>query len=94
LKPATINNKPIVPGRYSIYAIPNANKWNIIFNKNIYTFGHFNYIEKDNVLTTDALVTKRNNVLETFLIYFQKTSNGCNMIITWDTEIVTLPIQI
>ena len=38
-QPVTIQNKTVQKGRYIIYCIPNAEKWTIVFNSNIYTWG-------------------------------------------------------
>jgi hypothetical protein len=94
LKPVTINGKKIAPGRYSVYAIPNKNKWTIIVNSTIYTFGDFNYDQAKDIVRADASIYKAKFQLETFLIYFQKTNTGCNMIMAWDDIIASLPISI
>lgn len=93
LKPIEIDGKKINVGRYSLYAIPKEKSWTIIFNKDIHTFGAFNYIGANDVAKAEATVMKRKFSLETFLIYFQKTNEGCNMICTWDTEVASLPIK-
>lgn len=94
LKPVTIENKKINPGRYSVYAIPLKNKWTIILNSAMYTFGDFNYDISKDVVRANASIYKSKFQLETFLIYFQKTNNGCNMIMAWDDVIASLPISI
>jgi Protein of unknown function (DUF2911) len=94
LKPVTIEGKKIVPGRYCVYAIPNKNEWTIILNSQLYTFGAFNYNPVNDVVRAKAIVTPSKFILETFLIYFQKTNTGCNMIFSWDNVVAYLPITI
>ena len=89
-----INNKKVKKGRYSLFAITYPERWTIILNKDIFTWGAFNYKEKNDVLRTDIPVTLRNQPAQKFYIYFQKTNAGCNMIMTWDNVQVTLPITI
>lgn len=88
-----INGQRIKKGRYSIFAIPYPDKWTVIFNKDIYTWGTFNYNAKNNVVTADVPVERRNPIAERLYIYFQKTADGANMIMTWDNVQVTLPIK-
>ncbi len=94
LKPVVIEGKKINPGRYSVYAIPNKNDWTIIFNNELYTFGAFNYNATKDVVRAKATVTPSKFSLETFLIYFQKTNTGCNMILSWDNVVANLPITL
>lgn len=89
-----INGQKLKKGRYTVFAIPYPDKWTIIFNKDLYTWGAFNYNEKNNVATADVPVEKKDPIAERLYIYFQKTTNGANMIMTWDNVRVTLPITI
>jgi hypothetical protein len=94
IKPVSIEGKKINPGRYSVYAIPNKNDWTIILNNQLYTFGAFNYDESKDVVRAKAAVVASRFNLETFLIYFQKSNTGCNMILSWDNIVANLPITI
>jgi hypothetical protein len=94
LKPVMINNKKINAGRYTVYAIPTKEKWTVIFNSSMYTWGDFNYDATKDVVRMEVPTNATNFSLETFLIYFQKTATGCNMIMTWDNVVVALPINI
>lgn len=94
LKPVSINGKNIKAGRYSMYAIPNKTSWTIMVNSELFTWGDFNYNPAKNVATIQAPVNITNFNIETFLIYFQKTTQGCSMFLTWDNVIVTVPITI
>ena len=91
---AEINGQKLKKGRYSVFAIPYPEKWTVIFNRDIFTWGTFNYNEKNNALSADVSVEKRNTVAERLYIYFQKTASGANMMMTWDNVQVTLPITI
>jgi Protein of unknown function (DUF2911) len=93
LSNAEIGGKKLPRGRYTMYAIPYQDKWTLIFNSSLFTWGDFNYDSKKDVLRTDVPVRAPRVPLETFLIYFQKTGGGANMIMTWDTVQVILPIR-
>ncbi len=94
IKPVTINNTKLIPGRYTLYAIPNKNSWKIMVNSNLYTWGDFNYDNKKDLVTVEVPVQYTKFSLETFLIYFQKNNTGCSMILTWDNVLVAVPIVI
>jgi Protein of unknown function (DUF2911) len=94
LTDVAIEGKKLKKGRYSVFAIPNPNNWRIIFNSDLYTWGAYNHDEKKDKLAANARVEKRNTIAEKLLIYFQKTTDGANMIITWDNIQVVLPITI
>ncbi len=93
LKPVEIEGNKINPGRYAVYAIPQEKTWSLLFNKDLYTFGAFNYNPQNNIAKGTASVTKGKFSLETFHIYFQKTNEGCNMICSWDDVVASLPIK-
>ena len=94
LRPVIINNKTINVGRYTLFAIPNKSTWRILLNSALFTWGDFNYDPKNDIVKVDVPVKATSFSLETFLIYFQKTTTGCNMIMSWDTVLVALPIVI
>lgn len=92
LRPVMFGNKKVNPGRYTLYAIPYKDKWTVILNKELYTFGDFNYNELSDIVRATAVVNKAKFKVETFFIYFQKTNNGCNLTMCWDDVVATLPI--
>ncbi len=89
-----IGGKPLAKGRYTLYCIPNENKWSLIFSKDNYVWGSFTYDPKKDALRTDAEVDKNAENVEAFTIYFDDTKSGANMVILWDDAKATLPIVI
>ena len=91
-KDVKIDNKPLKKGRYTMYAIPNPDKWTLIFNKETDIWGAFQYDEKKDVLRTDVKLEKQQDPIEAFTLLFDKTDSGANMIMAWDNVKATLPI--
>jgi hypothetical protein len=91
-QPITIQNKNIPAGRYIMYCIPYQDKWTIIFNSNIYTWGLKHQSEKD-VHKFDVPVQKPPTSIEYFTMVFEKTTNGADLIMTWDEVLVRLPMN-
>jgi len=79
-------------GRYTMYCIPYADKWTIIINKETDTWGSFKYDPKKDLLRMDVPVQKQSLPTEEFVMAFEKSASGANLIIVWDDIKVNLPI--
>ena len=87
-----INDRKVKKGRYTLYCIPYVDKWTIIINKETDTWGSFKYDEKKDVLRVDVPVQKQGEILDAFVMAFEKTATGANLVIAWDDIRVNLPI--
>lgn len=90
--PVTIANKKVEKGQYIMYAIPFEDKWTLVLNNNLYAWG-LRFIPADDVIKFDVPVTIKSQVVEHFTITFEKTPAGADLIMTWETTEVRLPIQ-
>ena len=93
-KDVMINGKLISKGRYTLYAIPSEDKWTIIVNRETDIWGAFKYDSGKDVVRADAPVQKQTEPLESFTMFFEKTTNGFAMVAAWDTSLVSLPITV
>jgi hypothetical protein len=91
-KDVKIDGKKVKKGRYTLYAICNDSKWTLIINKETDTWGAFKYDETKDVLRVDLPVQKQTDAVEAFTMYFDKSNTGADLIITWDTVKVVLPL--
>ena len=91
-KDVTINKTKIKKGKYSLFAIPTVDKWTIIFNKDLNTWGAFKYDIAKDVLRVDVPVQKTTEIAEAFYIYLEKIQNGFSLNAGWDDVKITLPI--
>ena len=91
-QPARINGTRIKRGRYTMYAIPYPEKWTLIINKDTDSWGAFKYDETKDVVRIDVPVQKQTEVLESFVMAFEKTQTSANLIIGWDDIKVSMPI--
>lgn len=89
-----IGGKKLAKGRYTLYAIPTASHWTLIFNKDTDIWGAFKYDEKKDALRTQVPVTRLDEAVEAFTINFVKNTSGADMQIAWDNVSVTLPISL
>jgi len=88
----TIQNKRVAAGRYVLYAIPGNEKWNLILNSDLFTWGL--RINRDKDLYSFSVPARLTSVpMEIFSMQFGKTATGAELSIAWDTVLVTLPIN-
>jgi len=87
-----IGTNKVKKGRYTMYAIPNADKWTMILNKDTDTWGAFKYDQKKDLLRVDIKPEKQADITESYSMYFEKSGTGANLVIIWDNIKSTLPI--
>lgn len=87
-----INETKIKKGRYTLYCIPNPDKWTIIVNTDTDTWGSYKYDEKKDLLRMDLPVLQQTEIIEEFVMAFEKSATGANLIIAWDNVKLNLPI--
>jgi len=93
-KDVVIGNKTVPKGRYTLYAIPNENKWTIIVNKDTDIWGAFKYDSNQDVVRVDAPVQKLSEGLEAFSLIFEKAATGFVLTAAWDTMAISMPIAV
>lgn len=89
-----IGSTKIKKGRYTLYCIPNAEKWSFIINKETDTWGSFMYDQKKDIVRHDALIQKQAMPTESFSFLFEKQSAGLALTAAWDSVKVSLPIYL
>ena len=89
---ARIEDKQIPAGRYSMYCIPQPERWTIIINSNIDTWGLQPDSTKD-IARFDVPVKKLPWRLEYFSMVFEKTPTGAELLMAWDDLETRLPIR-
>jgi len=87
-----IQNKKVKAGRYVLYCIPQPDKWTIILNSNIDSWGLQPDSTKD-IAHFDVPVKQTNNHLEYFTIIFEKTDGGADLLMAWDNLEARLPFN-
>jgi hypothetical protein len=91
-KPVVINQRKIEKGRYIIYAVPFPDKWTIVLNSNLYTWGLHMDTAKD-IFKTDIPTILQSPIVEDFTMVFEPATYGADLILAWDNVKVVLPIS-
>ncbi|MFN5415743.1 MAG: DUF2911 domain-containing protein [Flavobacteriia bacterium] len=90
-----INGQAIKAGQYSIYTIPTANEWTIIFNKNLTLWGSDGYTETEDVARFLVKTQKVVETVETFTIQFNNIKpTACNIDFIWENTKVSLDLAV
>jgi hypothetical protein len=80
-------------GTYSLFTIPNKDKWTFIINSELGLWGSYNYNQKLDVFRFDVPVQKAPNTFEAFTIQFEARNNVADILISWDNTQVLIPVK-
>jgi Protein of unknown function (DUF2911) len=89
----TIQTKKVAAGRYILYCIPYEDKWVIVLNNDLFTWGLKIDKSKD-VLKTEIPVEKLTTPFEALTIVFENAKDGFNVVIAWDDVKASLPVSL
>lgn len=90
--PVTIQNQRISKGKYILYCVPEADKWTIVFNSNLNSWG-LNLDPSKDLHRFSIPAQPKSQSVEYFSIVFQPTPGGADLVMAWDNVEARLPIQ-
>jgi Protein of unknown function (DUF2911) len=94
-----IGGKTVPAGSYTLFTVPNPDKWTLIINKKTSDkagkplWGIPYKYESDELARVDMKVSKVSSPLEDFTISYHKSGNGCVMNIEWDTTKASVDVN-
>jgi Protein of unknown function (DUF2911) len=80
----TVSGKEVPAGSYTIFTIPNPDKWTLIINKKTGEWGIPYKYEADELARLDMQVSKTPAPVENFTIAFDQMGDACNMRLDWE----------
>ncbi len=86
-----INNTKLAAGQYIIYCIPFQDRWTIVLNTKLHTWGLHMDPTKD-IFRTDVKAETQNPPIEDFTMVFLPASYGTDLLMSWDNVKISLPI--
>lgn len=93
-KDIKINGADLKAGSYSLYTIPEKDKWTIILNRDLGMWGAYNYNVKMDVMRFEVpVVPVTEFVYEAFTILIDPRNNRADLVLAWDRTKVVIPIQ-
>jgi hypothetical protein len=88
-----VGDKTLKAGKYTLWTIPNADKWTIILNSETGQWGT-NHDETKDILSVDVPAGKSASTIEQLTIGFAAAEGGADMTISWDNTEVKVPIKL
>lgn len=93
-KEVNFAGKPVPAGRYRMYAVPQAETWEVSLNSELGKFGYFEPNYALDVVKVKVPVATAPTETEQLTIDFDPDSTGINMNVLWDKTLVRIPIAI
>lgn len=81
-------------GRYTLYAIPNPDKWTVIFNRETDTWGSFRYDAKKDALRIELKPDREKEVYEVLTMFFEKNGQQVELVLLWDDIKLRIPFTV
>lgn len=89
-----VEGHTLAPGSYSLFSIPGASEWTIIFNKNTNQWGAYAYDEKQDVLRFKVRPETLPVKIETFTIQFADVHEEDGVLqILWENTAINLHLR-
>jgi hypothetical protein len=88
-----IDGQELAAGKYSVWTVPNAEKWTVIFNRRAATW-HTRYPEGQDALRLEV-VPRTGPHMETLAFYFPVVEGKkAGLVLHWGTTVVPLTIDV
>lgn len=86
-------NNLVKEGTYSIFTIPQKEKWTILLNSALGQWGAYEYDQEKDVLRFDVPAEKTDVTYEPFTIEFNQDNSDAFLLMIWDHTKVYIPIS-
>ena len=80
----TIAGKTVPAGNYTIFTVPNPDKWTLIVNKKTGEWGIPYKYESDELARVDMKVSPTPSPVENFTIAFDQSGSACTLNLSWE----------
>lgn len=91
-KDATIKDRKVKAGRYVLYCIPQIDKWDIVLNSNIDSWGLVPDSTKD-IARFEIPIHTVDRHVEYLTMQFENRDSSAELMMTWDNVEARLPIH-
>lgn len=93
-KNVVLGGKEIPAGAYTLFAIPEKEKWEMILNQQTDTWGPYGYDESKDIIRFSVQAKQLAEYVEKLSIVFTSQTSGANLVIGWENTYVEVPIII
>ncbi len=88
-----VGGKDVPAGNYTIFTVPNQDKWTLIVNKKTGEWGIPYKYESDELARTDMKVEKTSSPVENFTISFDQSGDSCVMHLDWENTRASVAVS-
>jgi hypothetical protein len=88
-----VGGQSIPAGNYTLFAIPNPDRWTLIISKKTGEWGVPYPGEADDVARVEMKVSKLPSPMENFTIAFDRAGSTCTMHLDWETTRASVAIS-
>lgn len=89
----SVGGTAVPAGSYTLFTVPNADKWTLIINKKTGEWGIPYKYESDELARVDMKVSQLPAPVENFTIAYEKSESSCTMHIDWETTRASVDIS-
>jgi Protein of unknown function (DUF2911) len=88
-----VGGSHVPAGSYTLFTIPNRDKWTLIINKKTGEWGIPYKYESDELARVDMKVSATSSPVENFTIAFDKAGTGCTLRMEWESTRASVDIS-
>ncbi len=85
--------KEVEKGSYRLYTIPDKDEWLVVLNSELGQWGAFEPNHALDVVRIKIIPQKLDTIVDQLALNFETSSNGADLVISWDDTRVSVPIQ-
>ena len=89
----TVAGKDVPAGSYTIFTVPNADKWTLIINKKTGEWGIPYKYEADELARVDMKVSPTSSPVENFTIALASMGGSCTLNMSWENTQASVDIS-
>jgi hypothetical protein len=88
-----VGGTTVPAGSYTIFAVPNADKWQLVISKKTGEWGTAYPGPSNDLARIDMKVSKLSSPLENFTIAFDHASSGCTLSMSWENTKASVDVS-
>lgn len=92
IRDVKIDGKVCRAGTYTLFTIPNPNRWTVLLNSELGQWGAYSYKPEKDIMRFEVAAVKNEQVYEALIFQFNETDAGADLTLAWDDVKVTIPL--
>lgn len=89
----TVGGTTVPAGSYTIFTVPDQNKWSLVISKKTGEWGTAYPGPSDDLARIDMKASKTPSMVENFTIAFDKSGSGCTLRMEWENTRASVDVS-